>query len=323
MAEGEADGVRILFWGTPDFALPSFRALLGEDHEIVGVVTQPDRPAGRGRQLHESVVKSLAREEHIPIFQPERARGDVEFIAQIRALEPDLSVVTAYGQILPREILELPKRGSINVHASLLPELRGAAPINWAIIRGHSETGITIMRMAEQMDAGPILYQVPEPIAEDERASDLWTRLSEIGASSLVEALALMEAGMLTDIEQDHSRATYAPRLTREDAHVDWSKSAVEIDRRIRGLDEIPGAWSQRADQVIKLFRPRPDSAYRHDALPGTVLVVDAADASDGILIAAGEGAVWIREVQQAGKRRMTATEWVRGRSVQVGDRFT
>jgi len=323
VAEGEADGVRILFWGTPDFALPSFRALLGEDHDIVGVVTQPDRPAGRGRRLHESPVKQLAREEFIPILQPERVRGNAEFMESIRALEPDLSVVIAYGQILPREILELPCSGSINVHASLLPELRGAAPINWAIIRGYEETGITIMRMAEEMDAGPILLQVRESIAPDERASDLWTRLSELGAAALVETLALLEAGVIVEIEQEHKRATFAPRLTRGHAHVDWTRPAVEIDRLIRGLDETPGAWNQHGEHPLKLFRPRPDPDYAHDALSGTVLVVDATDPADGILVAAGEGAVWIREVQPAGKRRMTATEWVRGRGVSLGDRLT
>src|SRR5690606_83163 len=175
--------MRVVFWGTPDFAIPSLRALLGEGHDVVGVVTQPDRPAGRGRTVQAPPVKRVALEEGIPVLQPERARGDA-FLAQLRALEPDISVVVAYGQILRREVLELPPLGSINVHASLLPELRGAAPINWAIIRGYRETGVTIMRMVERMDAGPILYQVRVPIAEDERAGDLWTRLSEVGAAA-------------------------------------------------------------------------------------------------------------------------------------------
>ena len=313
--------MRIVFWGTPDFALPGLNAILGEGHEVVGVVTQPDRPAGRGRQVRQSPVKEFAVGESIPVLQPERAK-DPEFIAALRALQPELSVVIAYGQILKREVLELPERGSINVHASLLPELRGAAPINWAIIRGYTETGVTVMRMAEKMDAGPILLQTAEPILPDERASDLWTRLSELGAAALVETLALMEAGALEERAQDDAAATFAPRISREDAHVDWKADVVAIDRLLRGLDEVPGAWSTIREGEVKLFRPRV--AYEHptSAEPGIVLDVHSHDESDGILVACGSGALWVREVNPAGKRRMTAAEWARGRGVQVGDRF-
>src|SRR5690606_30408622 len=190
--------MKILFWGTPEFAVPSLRALLGEGHDVVGVVTQPDRPAGRGRVLQAPPIKVVARDEGLLVLQPERARGP-EFLERIAALEPELSVVVAYGQILRREVLDAPALGSINVHASLLPELRGAAPINWAIIRGHERTGITIMRMVEEMDAGPVLLQVAEPIGPDETAADLTARLSEVGAAALVEALMLLEAGELTE----------------------------------------------------------------------------------------------------------------------------
>src|SRR5690606_35147613 len=239
----EGANVRVLFWGTPDFAIPSLRALIGEGHEVVGVVTQPDRPAGRGRVLQPPPVKEVALQEGIEVLQPERPRGP-EFLDALRRLDPEISVVVAYGQILRREVLELPPRGSINVHASLLPELRGAAPINWAIIRGHRETGVTIMRMVEKMAAAPILLQVRGPIAPDERAGDLWTRLSEVGAPALIEALALLEIGELKEVEQDESRATYAPKITREDARLDWTLSAEELDRWIRGLDPVPGAWT-------------------------------------------------------------------------------
>src|SRR5688500_7988793 len=180
--------MRILFWGTPDFAVPSLCALLGEGHEVVGVVTQPDRPAGRGQEIRKSAVKGIALEEKLAVLQPERAHG-AEFIAQVRALEPEISVVIAYGQILRQEILDLPARGSINAHASLLPELRGAAPINWAIVRGYENTGVTVMRMVEKMDAGPILLQVEEPIGADETAPDLWGGLREISAEALIETL--------------------------------------------------------------------------------------------------------------------------------------
>jgi methionyl-tRNA formyltransferase len=313
--------MRVLFWGTPDFALPSFRAILGEGHEIVGVVTQPDRPAGRGRQLQPSLVKREALAEQIPVLQPERARGE-EFLQELARLEPDISVVVAYGQILRREVLELPPLGSINVHASLLPELRGAAPINWAIIRGYQETGVTIMQMSEGLDAGPILMQTTEPIEPDERASDLWARLSEIGAALLVETLALLEIGAAQPVEQDHERATYAPRLTRDDARIPWELDATSIDRLVRGLDQVPGAWTTWNGWELKLYRPLPVPDYAHDAEPGTVLEADASDPTQGLLVACGSGAVYLREVKPGGRRRMTSADWVRGRGAKTGDRF-
>ena len=319
MAEGETDGVRVLFWGTPSFAVPSLRALIGEGHDVVGIVTQPDRPAGRGRALTAPPVKQVALEEAIPVLQPERARGE-EFREQLRRLDPEISVVVAYGQILKNEILELPPRGSINVHASLLPELRGAAPINWAIVRGHRETGVTIMRMVEKMDAGPIILQVAEPIADDERADDLWSRLSEIGAATLIEALALIESGTHTETPQDESRATYAPRITRADAQVDWSADAVMVDRLIRGMDSVPGAWTRYRDADLKVFRPKPEPDLAHGATPGTVLHTHASAVEEGMLVACGSGAVWIREVQPQGKRRLTTAEWLRGRGAREGD---
>lgn len=313
--------MRVLFWGTPDFAVPSLRALIGEGHEVVGVVTQPDRPSGRGRSVRPSPVKLVALDEMIPVLQPERARGDA-FLADIRALGPDVSVVVAYGQILRREVLDVPPAGSINVHASLLPELRGAAPINWAIKLGHEATGITIMRMAEAMDAGPILHQVREPIGPDEIASDLWSRLSELGAAALIEALALLEADALPEHEQDHERATYAPRLTRETVRVDWSANAVVVGRHIRAMDAIPGAWTQHGHEELKVFRPLPEPDFGHDAPPGTVLEVAGGDAAEGMRVACGTGAVLIREVKPAGRRRMTTAEWVRGRGIGAGERL-
>ncbi len=313
--------MRILFWGTPAFSLPALRAILGEGHEVVGVVTQPDRPAGRGHTLTPPAVKRLAQEEMIPVLQPERARGP-QFLAELKALEPDLSVVVAFGQILRREIIDLPPLGTVNVHASLLPELRGAAPIQWSIIRGHEQTGVTIMRIVEELDAGPMIYQVPEPIGPEETARDLAARLAELGSEALVEALALLEAGAVQERPQDHARASFAPRLTRDDAHVDFGRGAVEVDRLIRGLDDVPGAWAALGDEDVKLFRPRPHPGRAHAAAPGTVLTALAEDATTGILVACGEGAVCIREVKPAGKRRMTTAEWVRGRGIAVGDRL-
>jgi methionyl-tRNA formyltransferase len=311
--------MRVLFWGTPDYAVPSLRALIGEGHDVVGVVTQPDRPAGRGRELREPPVKTFARDEMLPIFQPEKAR-DPDFIDQIRALSPDISVVIAYGQILTREVLELPSAGSINAHASLLPELRGAAPINWAIVRGYEQTGVTVMRMVEQMDAGPILFQVEEPIGPDETAADLWSRLSEISAEALVETLTLIENNAVTETPQDDAKATFAPRIKREHAHVDWSAEAAAICNLIRGMDALPGAWARHRDSELKLFRPRAMEDIMHDAPLGTVLEAHGADTEQGIVIATAGGAVAVREVKAAGKRRMTASEFVRGRGIAVGD---
>jgi methionyl-tRNA formyltransferase len=237
-------------------------------------------------------------------------------------LEPDISVVVAYGQILRREVLELPAFGSINLHASILPELRGAAPINWAIIRGYQETGVTIMQMSEGMDEGPILAQLTEPIEPDERASDLWARLSETGAALLIETLALIEIGAVQPVEQDHARATYAPRLTREVARIPWDQDAVTIDRLVRGLDEVPGAWTTWNGWELKLYRPRPVPDLVHDAEPGTILEADASDPTQGLLVACGSGAIYLREVKPGGRRRMTSADWVRGRGAKTGDHF-
>ena len=311
--------MRVLFWGTPDYAVPSLRALLGEDHEVVGVVTQPDRPAGRGLEVRESPVKTLAREEMLPVFQPEKAR-DPDFIESIRALAPEISVVIAYGQILSREVLELPTRGSINAHASLLPALRGAAPINWAIVRGHETTGVTVMRMVEKMDAGPILLQVEEPIGADETASDLWMRLSEISAEALIETLALIESEQVTEQPQDESKATFAPRIMRKDAHVDWNTDAQTITNFIRGMDAVPGAWTEHRGNELKVFRATPRMDHEHDAKPGTILDGSVGDAEHGIVVACRGGAVAVREVKPAGKRRMTASEWLRGRGADAGE---
>lgn len=308
--------MRIVFWGTPAFSLPALRALGDEGHDVLAVVTQPDRPAGRGRELSKSAVKIEAEAEGIPVLQPQTAR-DPGFAAELRALAPELSVVVAYGQILKPEVLSIPRLGSVNIHGSLLPGLRGAAPVQWAIIRGLETTGVTIMRMDAGLDSGPMLLRVEEPIEPDEAACELSGRLAEIGAEALVEALALVEEGQLVEEAQDHSRATYAPKLGREQARLDWSLSAAEVSRWIRGLDDAPGAWSPLAGTgPVKLFRPTPNGGAT--GAPGTVL----GTRDDGIVVACGDGSLLIREVQPPGKRRMNAADWVRGRGVSIGDRF-
>lgn len=263
-------------------------------------------------------MKDFAINEMIPVLQPERAYGE-EFLGQIRELRAEISVVVAYGQILRPEVLELPPMGSVNIHGSLLPELRGAAPVHWAIINGHDASGVTIMQMEAGLDSGPILLQVEEPIRLDESMSELATRLSEIGAEALIEALAIMESGEVVAVPQDHTRATYAPKVDRATARLNWTLPAVEIARWIRGLDAVPGAWSLLNDgEAVKLFSPRVEL---HAGEPGVVLAVDQ---EVGILIGAGAGdeAVRVRAVQPPGRRRMDAGEWIRGRGVAVGDRF-
>lgn len=312
--------MRVLFWGTPEFALPTMRALLGEGHELVGVVTQPDRPAGRGRKLKVPAVKELAVEEGLPVLQPERPRGE-EFERSLRALDPEVSVVAAYGHFIPMSVLDLAPHGTLNVHPSLLPALRGAAPVPWAIINGLERTGVSVIRLVEKMDAGPILFQVVEPIHPEESASELSARLSEIGAEALVEGLALLEMGEAEWVEQDESLVTFAPSLERDDCRVDWSLPAEEVARWIRGLADVPGAWTLHHGEVLKLFRAAPAEG-EGGGEPGAVVRLDPSDDDHGLLVACGEGAVWIREVKPSGKRRMSAAEWIRGRGVTEGDRL-
>jgi len=320
--------VRVLFWGTPGFAVPTLRALVGEGHEVVGVVTQPDRPKGRGRTLTPSPVREVAEAAGLPVLTPERPRGD-DFLAEIAALEPEVSVVVAYGHILKPEVLELPPLGSWNVHASLLPELRGAAPIHWAIARGHEETGVTVMRMEEGLDSGPMLVRHAVPIAPTDTSSGLAPRLSELGARAMIEGLALLGLGEVEAEVQEHDRATYAPKVSREVARIDWSRPGAEVRDHVRAMDEVPGAWTTLDGQPLKLFSPTPEVAEGEGA-PGEVVDADP-DRDDGLAVAAGApeadsgpdgggcDVVRFAEIQPPGKRRMPVAAWLRGRSVEPG----
>lgn len=283
--------------------------LRAEGHEVVGVVTQPDKPKGRGRKLSPSPVKEVAMGAGIPVLTPQKPRGP-EFLNEIRALSPDISVVVAYGHILGLDVLHLPPSGSINIHASLLPELRGAGPVNWAVLEGMETTGVTIMRMVEAMDAGPILLQRSVPIGPTETASELGARLSEVGVEALVEALAGLEAGALEEREQDHSAATFAPKVSREMARIDWNRPAGELGWHLRGFDSVPGAWSLLGGESVKLFGPDPKDDFTHDQSPGTIMEGSPAE---GLLVACGMGALRIMEAQPAGKRRMPVSAWLRG----------
>ncbi len=306
--------MRIVFWGTPDFATPPLRALIGEGFDVVGVVTQPDRPRGRSRsQLDPSPVKQVAVEEGLPVLQPERPHGP-EFVQALSDLAPDLSAVVAYGHILPRDVIELPRLGTLNIHASLLPALRGAGPIQAAIAEGLEETGVSIMRMVSALDAGPVIHVLTTPIEPDETGGELSLRLSELGATALIEALALLELDAAVDRPQDDTQVTFAKKIERDDVRVDWAQPASVVARRIRAYDPKPGAWSMVRDVEVRLFGARP--VTEGAGTPGEVLGANDA----GLLVACGSGAVAIKEVHPAGKRRMTAREWMKGRGMAVGD---
>ena len=310
--------MRVLFWGTPDFAIPPLRALIGEGFDVVAVVTQPDKPVGRHRTALEAPpVKVVALEESIPILQPERPRGDA-FVADVRALAPDISVVVAYGHILPTSVIDLPRLGTINIHASLLPKLRGAAPIQAAIREGHAETGVTIMRMVQALDAGPMLLQASTPIPDDETYGELQLRLAEMGALALIEALALIDIGEAAERPQDDAQATYAPKVDRAMTRVDWTMDAAAVSRIVRAYDPRPGAYATSASGEVKLFGARPAGAAMPGE-PGQVLAID----EDGMTIACGRGALRISTVHPAGKRRLTPREWASGRGVAVGERLS
>jgi methionyl-tRNA formyltransferase len=308
--------MRVLFWGTPDFACPALRALLGEGYDVVGVVTQPDRPQGRHRSVPAPPpVKRIAIDEEIPVLQPERPRGDA-FVQAVRALQPDVSVVVAYGHILPRDAIDRPRLGTLNIHASLLPRWRGAAPIQAAILAGDPETGVSIMRMVERLDAGPVLLQAPTPILEDETYGELHLRLSELGALAIVEALALLSLGDAPEHVQIEARATYAPKVTRDSSRVDWTRGAEVVARIVRAFDPRPGAFATLRGVDVKLFGARVNPDAHGD--PGNVLDID----ESGLLVACGTGGVRVAYAQPAGKRRLAALDWAQGRGVATGDRF-
>ena len=306
--------MRIVFFGTPDFAATSLRALLKDGFQVAGVVTQPDRPQGRSRsQLVPPPVKVLAEAERLPVLQPDKPVGDV-FLASLRRLNADLGVVVAYGHILRQSVLDTPRRGMINVHASLLPKLRGAAPIQWAIANGDTETGVSIMRMEAGLDSGPVILRAATPIGDDDTGGSLTAHLANLGASTLVRALTLIAGDAARAEPQDHDAATFAPKLDRTAARIDWQGDAASVARRIRAFDPAPGAWARLDGAEVKLFSAR---SVEGRGEPGEVL-----EAGDRLVVAAGTGAVDIREAQPAGKKRIAVEDWTRGRGVAAGQRF-
>lgn len=317
----------IVFMGTPDFAVPSLTALLDHGENVVAVVTQPDRPKGRGRKLTAPPVKQLALDAGLPVLQPEKIRGQ-DFLAQLKDFQPDLIVVTAYGRILPGRLLNMPPLGTINVHGSLLPKYRGAAPVQWAILNGDSETGVTIMQMDEGMDTGDILLTRKIPIGPDDTAATLMTKLADLGGRALTAALGLLRDGKLAPTRQDENLATTAPPLVKTMGLVDWSKPAAEISCQIRGMDPWPTTYTSIAGKRFRLFRPTViDDQAAIDRLlktcpktdrpiePGTLCRIE----SDGLIIATGKGFLHVQEVQPEGSRRMTVGAYLSGHSLAIG----
>ncbi len=307
--------IRTVFMGTPEFALPTLQGLLDAGVNLVGVYTQPDRPKGRGKKLAASPVKALALAHRLPVFQPERLRKP-DVVEELRQLAPDLIVVVAYGQILPKSVLEIPRFQCINVHASLLPKYRGAAPINKSIVDGESETGVTTMLMDVGLDTGAMLVKRSTPIGPDETAGEVHDRLAQLGREAMAETLRLLCAGQLTPEEQDDAMSTYAPMMTKEDGLIDWSRSARQIHNQVRGLDSWPGAYSYLNGQVLKITRT--GMSEEGSGAAGEVLRADAT----GISVACGQGVLIIGELQLPGKKRLTAREFLSGCPLPAGTRL-
>jgi methionyl-tRNA formyltransferase len=300
---------RLIFLGTPGFALPSLEALLAAGEEVLAVITQPDRPRGRGRKISPSPVKELAQAWGLPVLQPRRLK-DRELLAQLAALQPELLVVVAYGRILTHEFLALPSVDSLNVHASLLPRHRGAAPINWALIRGDAATGVTIMSMAYELDSGPIYLQERVPILPEDNAGTLAGKLAERGAVLLVKTLELLRRGEAVRRAQPQEGVTLAPPITPEMRHLNWTLPAGEVAGWIRGLDPAPGAYTLYRSQVLKLFGARVRREQGNPGSPGTVLGL----IFQGLEIACGQGSITVKELQLAGHKRLEAAKFLRGR---------
>ena len=302
--------MKILFMGTPDFAVGSLEAMIGAGLNVVGVVSQPDKPKGRGHKLVPTEVKAAALKHSIPVYQPERLKnGELQPI--LDELQPDLIVVTAYGKLLPSYILDYPKYGCINVHASLLPKYRGAAPIQWAIINGEHETGVTIMKMEEGLDTGDMLYTVKTEIGEYETAEELFDRLSVLGGKALVEAIQNWD--QLTPIPQDHEKHTYAPMIHRETGKIDWTKNAVQISKLICGLNSWPLAYTTYQGEILKIVTARITEG---SGKPGEILSLDK---GKGLKVATGDGALYIETAQFAGSRQMPVEDYARGHEIKIG----
>jgi methionyl-tRNA formyltransferase len=308
--------MRIVFMGTPESAVPSLRRLIDDGHEIVAVWTQPDKPAGRGKKLQESPVKQFALERGLLLYQPQKIKNEEakELFASHHA---DVAVVVAYGKILPQEFLDAPKHGCVNVHFSLLPKYRGAAPVNWAIVNGEAETGVTTMRIVQELDAGPILLQKATQIAEDETALELLTRLADIGADLISETISKLD--QIKPKPQIDSEATLAPILKREDGLIDWSMDAFGIERRVRGFQPWPTAHTTFTSQRLIVWAAAPEWIERLQFTPGQIIEASR----DRLIVACGDGtALRLLEVQPQASRRMSARDFLNGTQLRPGAKF-
>lgn len=309
--------MRIVFMGTPDFAVPSLQALLDNGYNLVGVFCQPDRPKGRGNKLTACPVKEQVIARGIPFFQPERIKSP-EGVAMLKSCAPDLCVTAAFGQLLSKEILDIPPLGTINVHSSLLPRHRGSAPINWAIIKGDSVTGVSTMFTDIGMDTGDILLTRETPIGDKENAGELTDRLAVMGAQLLVETLKQLEAGTLKRIPQNPDEATYEPKMDKALGCIDWAKSAKEIDWLVRGTTPWPGAYTALGEGNMKVFEVAVCGG-KVDAVPGTVL---SADAKKGLVVVCGDAQLELVQIQMPGAKRMAAKDYLRGHGIETGIRL-
>ena len=306
--------MRVIFMGTPDFSVGTLEAVLAAGHEVAAVVTQPDKPKGRGGAMSMSPVKEAALKHNLTVLQPQRAREEA-FIEELRGYEADVIVVVAFGQLLPAEIIHMPKYGCINVHASLLPKYRGASPIQRVIIDGETETGVTIMQMNAGLDTGDMLYQKKIPITSEDTFETLHDKLMVLGGEAITEALPLLEAGKLTPEKQDDAKTCYAALITKEMGRLDFTKTAAELDRLIRGLTPWPSAYTFYRGKQLKIWKAIP-MVTAHREAPGTILAVN----KDSFEVAASEGALKVMELQLEGKKRMTAHDFLLGVKVQPGE---
>lgn len=309
--------MKIIYMGTPDFAVAPLEAILKAGHEVTSVVTQPDRQKGRGREVQYSPVKECALSYGIPVLQPLKIKEE-DAVEELRKYPADIFVVAAFGQLLSEEILNMPRLGCINIHASLLPAYRGAAPIQWCVINGEEKTGVTIMQMAKGMDTGDILLQKEVVLDEKETGGSLFDRLMETGAELIVEVLPKIEAGELTPVVQKEELATYAGKITKDMGNIDFAKSAVTIERLIRGLNPWPSAFTHYKGKILKIWEADvvSECANAENPVPGTVIAMD----KESFTLATGEGALRIRSLQPEGKKRMSCAEFMRGYEVKVGE---
>ncbi|MBQ8591918.1 MAG: methionyl-tRNA formyltransferase [Lachnospiraceae bacterium] len=310
--------MKIVFMGTPDFAVDALEAIIQAGHEITCVVTQPDKPKGRGKEMQFPPVKECAIQHNLPVFQPVKIKTP-EAIETLKTYDADIYVVAAFGQILSQEILDMPKYGCVNIHASLLPKYRGSAPIQWAIINGETETGVTIQQMNAGVDTGDILCKAIVPIAAKETGASLFDKLSEAGAKLIVEALKQIEAGTLIAEPQDDSQATHAKMLTKSLGHIDWTQSAVTIERLIRGLNSWPSAYTSLRGKTLKIWEADvAEDVQEQKGTPGTVIGVT----KDAIVVQTGEGVLQLSNIQLEGKKRMTVKDFLLGYKVEPGEQL-